>query len=219
MLLLPGVSSCTQAWADFFRSDHAAFVEEAAAAAAGGDEATLSALREELQARVWKAHTRTIDGGVLASQELLDALPAGERAFGLGWTRMVELLASVNWSTSLATLQRDGIGFLPARCIEKGVLDDMRISAPNELAAVIASQRLGALPLPLLQLSAAFWRRVARWRSARQRMPATLAKLTYGKKRALPPVLARLALLAILPKSVAEVAAWLALVFAWLRYA
>ena len=215
LLNAPGIASCTETWAEFWAVEHSSFVE--AASAAAGDDAKLDELRDDFQRKVWRAHTRTIEGGMLASEDLLNALPADERAFSLGWTRMVELLASVNWSTSLATLQKDGIGYLPSEVLQdEAVLEGMRTSAPKERAAVLASQQLGKMPLPLLKLVAAFWRRVARWRFARRRMPATLANLTYEKRR-LPLSLARLVVLAALPKSVIEAAAAaLALALGWL---
>ena len=73
--------------------------------------------------------------------------------------------------------------------------------------------RLSGAPRGGLRLASAVWRRVARWKGARRRMPATLDNLTYDKKF-LPLALARLVGLATAPRSLREAAGWLVLVAA-----
>lgn len=204
LAMQPGVRECTKAWESFWAVDFASFA--AAAADVAGDEAALSELRETLQSKVWAAHVQTIDAGVAASRHLLDNLPPGERAFGLGWCGMVELLASINWSTSLKALKRDGAGYLPSRSpITDDWMSTIRISAPYEHATVVATSSLSDVPTPVLKLTASFWRRVARSRAARAQMPRTLSNLTY-QKRWLPLALVRLLVLAAVPGSLAEAA-------------
>jgi hypothetical protein len=176
-------------------------------------EVAMDLLREELQRKVWWTHKVAMESGLAVSSEALAALPPDEAKFGLGWVKVVELLASVVWRTDLATLLRNGIGYLPSKRLVPGALEVMKEEAPKEHAAVRSAMRLSGAPRGGLRLASAFWRRVARWKGARRRMPATLDNLTYDKKF-LPLALARLVGLATAPRSLREAAGWLVLVAA-----
>ena len=78
--------------------------------------------RFKFQKEVWKAHTNvifaTIGYDVLDVKNApvrrrLELLPEPEQKFGLGWCRMVELLASLSYPTNLKSLLMDGAGYLP----------------------------------------------------------------------------------------------------------
>ena len=128
---------------------------------------------------------------------------------------MVGLLAAMNWPTSLSKLTRDGVGYLPLLTIDQPeTLTWLRTHAPKEHATLLATQSLASLPRPVLAASASFWRRAARWKTARRQFPAVLETLTFPAttlklKLAVPSALLRMVLFAALPKSAKEVAAWL----------
>ena len=204
----PAVQACSECWRDFWEQDHAAFVAAARKLQGGNSELELQALREELQRKVWLTHTQAMECGLRVSSEELKALPPDEAEFGLGWVKMVDLLASVVWKTDLATLLQGGIGYLPSQRLIPGAMATMAAEAPKEHAAVASALQLSAMPDMGLRLACLFWRRVARWRRARQRMPETLNNLVYGK-RFLPLSLARLVALAVAPRSLQDAVGWL----------
>lgn len=207
----PAVDVCSACWRDFFQYDHAEFVAAARQVPREAEfEGELDVLREDLQRAVWRAHKRAMESGLMVSSEALSALPPDEASFGRGWVNTVDLLASVCWQTSLATLLRDGLGYLPWKRLTPGALAALDADAPKEATSVRAAMALSALRPEGRRLAFAcgFWRRVAHWQKARRRMPETLYNLTYGK-RLLPLALARLLALAAAPRSRGEAAGWL----------
>ena len=75
--------------------------------------------RFRLQQQVWKAHTTVIHSMEASTKfhELLHLLPDPEQKFGLGWARLVEVLAASCFPTDLVTLRQDGAGYLPLKII------------------------------------------------------------------------------------------------------
>mmetsp|Transcript_54128 Transcript_54128/g.169032 ORF Transcript_54128/g.169032 Transcript_54128/m.169032 type:complete len:422 (-) Transcript_54128:54-1319(-) len=102
----PELAAARASWADVWRS-------VAHRAEASAERGLSPRERDELQGEVWQAHTATLQAASNLYAAQLDMLPPEEQAFGLGWSRFVEVLAAVRWRTDLDYLAQTGAGYLP----------------------------------------------------------------------------------------------------------
>jgi hypothetical protein len=114
------IQQCIECWADLFREPYSRYKSAVQHCNELGSDFVNA--RFEFQKEIWKAHTGVIHATVGSElqhlknpkiSEMLELLPDAERKFGLGWSRMVELLAGMCFPTHLQTLRRDGAGYLP----------------------------------------------------------------------------------------------------------
>lgn len=148
------------AWADWF-----------AYLASGARPDDLDALR----LRAWHAHLVCIEQASALFADAFAALPAPERDFALGWTRMVDFLGAAARPTDLAALE--GIDERPlAPCL---LSDTATVEALPENAAVTtrAIMALGQIPQAAFEKQNRFWRRAMRRRAMRERSSAIIAAM------------------------------------------
>ena len=152
--------------------------------------------RFKFQKEVWKAHTNvifaTIGYDVLDVKNApvrrrLELLPEPEQKFGLGWCRMVELLASLSYPTNLKSLLMDGAGYLPICIVTPEKLKEWQAKKnllsfcdKNRLEAVLVTHKLYQAPQVALQLVASFYRGVVQTPEIADSMPQAIKLMTSG---------------------------------------
>jgi hypothetical protein len=119
-------------------------------------------------------------------KKLLSHLPEPERKFGLGWCRMVEILAACCFPTDLVTLIQDGAGNLPVE-----IVTDERFEAWStctlqgqelkRFKSVLVTHSLLSTSDKSLHRMVLFWRRVVRTSDISRTMPTTIKDLSNGK--------------------------------------
>ena len=151
---------CIDRWSDLFREPYVKYKNAVSNLHQECPEFAMA--RFEFQKEVWKAHTAVIYATVGRHmkdieneqlQEMLQLLPEPERKFGLGWCRMVELLASLSYPTHLRTLMRDGAGYLPVEIVTPDLLKEWQSSLSamspydrRRLESIQAMHKLGMAP-------------------------------------------------------------------------
>jgi hypothetical protein len=152
----------------------------------------LHELRFQFQQELWKTHTSIIELAVNSprSKTLLMLLPGPERKFGLGWARMVDVLAASTFPTDLITIVQDGTGFLPFHIVtDKLAADWNGIEKSNDCRtfpvkcherAVRTTHQLADLENQLFHLVVKFWRRVVRDYNQSRNMPLRVNRLVHG---------------------------------------
>jgi Leg1 len=149
-------------------------------------------LRFRFQQEVWKAHTSVIETALASprSNSLLMKLPEPEQKFGLGWARMVDILAASTFPTDLVTLVQDGTGFLPFSVITDQTFagwKDIDRQSDKQLFAekchergVLTTHRLVDLDDKIFAKICGFWKRVVRVPEESRNMPQRVNCLVHG---------------------------------------
>ena len=187
---------CVHIWQQLFLNVYPAYKEKIRSALTndGGlhDDDNLQSIRFQFQQEIWKAHTSIIETAVNSpkSKALLGLLPEPERKFGLGWARMVDILAASTFPTDLITIVKDGTGFLPFHIVTDQVAADwIQIDARtdqrsfSELChqrAVETTHRLVDLRDNIFDLVVKFWSRVVRDAKASRNMPSRVNRIVHG---------------------------------------
>jgi hypothetical protein len=185
---------CVLAWEQLFSSVYPEYKERLLALDEGeldGDK--LQLLRFEFQQEIWKTHTSIIETALHSSRSnmLLKALPQPERKFGLGWARMVDILAATTFPTDLVSIVKDGTGFLPFHVVtdkvvtEWNTIDKSKDSSRSfsnlcHQRAVETTHRLADLDDNFFHLVVKFWRRIVRDVKASRNMPSRVNRLVHG---------------------------------------
>ena len=188
---------CVLIWQQLFSSIYPLYQEKISSALIEGElnDNNLQSLRFQFQQEIWKTHTRIIETAVNSprSKTLLMLLPEPERKFGLGWARMVDILAASTFPTDLITIVKDGTGFLPFHIVTDQVVVDwkkidksMDRRSFSELChqrAVETTHRLADLEDKWFHLVVKFWRRIVREAKASRSMPSRVNRLVHGSWR------------------------------------
>jgi hypothetical protein len=181
-------------WYDFFRQAYPEYREKLQAALESKDEidANLPLLRFQFQQELWKCHTSVIETAISSdrSNNLLQLLPEPERNLGIGWSRMVDVLAASTFPTDLMTLVEDGAGFLPYMIITDQVVKDWKSAGKrnNSRSFVLQNHRRSVQTTFQLvktddatrKAIARFWARVVRRPHASREMPGRVNRLVHG---------------------------------------
>jgi hypothetical protein len=185
---------CVFIWEQLFSSVYPAYREKIRSALIDGrlHDDSLQSLRYQFQQEIWKTHTRIIETAVNSpkSKALLMLLPEPERKFGLGWARMVDILAASTFPTDLVTIVKDGTGFLPFHIVTDQVVADWKkidsstdrrsFSELCHQRAVETTHRLADLNDKMFDRVVKFWSRVVRDRKASRNMPRRVNRLVHG---------------------------------------
>jgi hypothetical protein len=117
-------------------------------------------------------------------------LPSPERDFGLGWSRMVDILAASTFPTDLITLVEDGAGFLPKVVITdevvrqwNGIDEEKEQISFVELCgqrSVRTTHKLVRTDDDTLNTMVWFWSRVVRSPRTSRAMPVRVNRLVHG---------------------------------------
>jgi hypothetical protein len=116
-----------------------------------------------LQRLFWVAHAATVQVATRAAVPLVDTLPKGERAFALGWGKvMVKVLADVNFSTDRDFIGKLNTDLLPQRVCTAADLDLLSRSDLPEaqrataisIAALYEASDLSPVYTPVLEAGA-----------------------------------------------------------------
>lgn len=183
------VRTCIDNWAELFRVPYSEYKDKVsncnmlnnAFAKAGFD------FRKE----TWKAHTAVIYATVgtdhIQINEMLHLLPEPEQNFGLGFCRMVELLAALCFPTDLRTLLNDGAGYLPLEVVTDEKLchwktNKKHLAEPDRrrLASVETTHKLVKAPERALHMIAKFYQVVVQTPEIAESMPNTIVKMEFG---------------------------------------
>jgi hypothetical protein len=212
------VQRCIDAWEQLFRNGYLQYKNSIIGTnISDGEFSKRSFLYHH---KVWATHTAVIQRSVgmdpnhhanPVMADLLSLLPEPERNFGLGWCRMVDILAACCFPTDLRTLKVDGAGFLPIQVVSDEAFSKFQKnrSALTKIeqmryASVASTHRLIHSPEIALYLVALFWKRVVRTDSVRRSMPGLLNTLTHGKSTQKAYPLLRILSLFAWPRGVAE---------------
>jgi hypothetical protein len=152
--------------------------------------------RFQFQKEIWKAHTAVIyatmghqrkDADNEQLRQMLQLLPEPEQKFGLGWCRMVELLASLTYPTHMRTLMRDGAGYLPVTIVTPELLKEWQKSVSalskcdrRRLESIQVTHKLCRAPHRALLLVAGFYYGVVQTPEIAESMPRTIVTMTSG---------------------------------------
>jgi len=145
--------------------------------------------RFNLQKQVWKAHTEVIHScdGSERFNDLIQRMPTAEQNFGLGWAKMVEILAACCLPTDLVSLRQDGAGFLPLEILTDDQWSYLTANRnmltgaeKRRFTSVQTTHDLNAMPLSKRRKVVAFWERIARTDAISRSLPATIIKLYHG---------------------------------------
>ena len=185
---------CVHVWQQLFSNVYPAYREKVRSALSEGEgnDDELQLIRFQFQREIWNTHVRIIETAIKSSrsQNLLMLLPEPERKFGLGWARMVDVLAASTFPTDLITIVKDGTGFLPFNIITDEIAADWHkidkftdrrtFSEKCHQRAVKTTHRLADLDGKSFDLIVKFWRRVVRDAKASRNMPRLVNRLVHG---------------------------------------
>lgn len=209
----PGYQACVEVWYSFWTTSHVAFIQNYSISTNRNDQSSIMTLYKDL----WDFHTLIIQTSLPHAKRMEQYMPEYERAFGLGWCHMVELLAAMSWTwLSLEALMKHGAGFLPTTVLfNDDIMHDLEQNAPAEHKAALQIMELNTTTPQQLSTMCAFFQRLTRWETERLRMPETMKILDSNndddhsisfmlKTRTLIRVLFKVAL----PKSMWEITMW-----------
>jgi hypothetical protein len=190
------IRKCISSWAYFFRGPYSSFKKAVSDRSISDSQYELA--RFELQKEVWKAHTTVIRATVgtdvksidnVIMNEMLQLLPEPEQKFGLGWCRMVELLAALCFPTDLRTLFEDGGGYLPIEIVSDEKVKQWQLEASKKKLSEVDCCRLRSVentfklvdaPERALEVVGKFYRRVVQTPEIARSMPMTVIRTTHG---------------------------------------
>lgn len=205
-----GFQECVKHWKSFWDIHHREFV----ASMTGGNttEKQRKVALITLYQQLWRTHTKVILAGVAHAKDLEVQLPKEDRNIGLGWCQMVEMLAAMSWTQlSLKALCKFGVGYLPTvRLAGPETVEWIQHHRPKEYVTIQSLWQLKDTPPATIQKLCRFWSRVTRWDFQRDTMPRTLNTLSHGTGAAKVLAFTKILTLAIAPKSIPEVSAWVA---------
>jgi len=187
------VQQCVGAWEHLFNNGYIEFKDSI------HDNVSDETFRQhsfQFHQAVWEAHTSVIECVVgLDTQntinpimpEMLCLLTEAERNFGLGWCRMVDILAACCFPTDLVTLKQDGAGFLPIQIVSDEGYQTFQ-KTPSALSkmeqmrytSVKSTHELYGAPESALFIAGLFMKRVVQTNSVRRSMPRIVNGLTHG---------------------------------------
>jgi hypothetical protein len=225
------VRDCVTYWRDFFQCEYPNYQTRIRDATKQLDEKPITTnnikeedfqrLRFEFQKEVWKVHTKVIERAASSarSKQLLNVLPKAEQQFGLGWSRMVDILAASVFPTDLVTLIEDGSGFLPYNITmttalrqktPKVVIENpasyrdphtrRNLVAQSQQRSIDTTHQLVLLPDWALSTMVHFWSRVVRQPWISREMPARVNRLVHGSVKVKLKELFRVLVLFVKPK-------------------
>jgi hypothetical protein len=192
------VQECIASWQRLFEHSYPAYKEAIKNVSISRKE--FGSIRFQLQQDVWSAHTKVIehtigqDSSNVATMspraaKLLQFLPHPERDFGLGWCRMVEIIAACTFPTDLVSLVEDGAGFLPLQVVTQQRMDEWE-ATPNlngpearRFNSVVTMHKLLTASSESLHRMSSFWQRVVRTNDISRAMPSTTKQLANGTTR------------------------------------
>ena len=177
--------------------------------------------RFQLQQQIWTAHTQVICRTIgnasdaascksLRAAKLLQLLPTPEQEFGLGWCRMVEIIAACTFPTDLVSLLQDGAGFLPLTIVTPTCLQEWQtasnLSEPEakRWKSVQATHKLLVSSRESVSRMASICQRIVRSNTVSRSMPATIQLLSHGSPSVKLQQLGRLLYLFIRPRGMLE---------------
>ena len=130
---------------------------------------------DALRLRAWYAHLVCIDDAGALFADGFARLPAPERDFALGWTRMVDFLGAAAQPTDLSALE--GIDERPLAPVM--LQDQAVVQALPETAAITtrAIRALGQMEQAAFETQNRFWRRAMRQRKMRERSSDIIAAM------------------------------------------
>jgi hypothetical protein len=190
----PAVQQCISSWERLFRNAYQTFKENMSSQPLSNRDVADS--RFEFQRNAWMAHTNVIrytiglDSSNLERmtprlKKLLDHLPEPERKFGLGWCRMVEILAACCFPTDLVALIEDGAGNLPIEIVTDERFEEwstckLKGQALKRFESILVTHSLLSTSDTSLHRIVRFWHHVVRTSDISRAMPATIKELSNG---------------------------------------
>jgi hypothetical protein len=225
----PIVRRVIDAWATFWKDEVRTFVAETFKLAKTEDSSrtrTLSTSRQferlydAMNVREWAVHSLVFRLAVFEAtkgalpKRMMDSMPNSERKFALGFCKIVELFAALNWRTDLTTTLENGPGYMPLEVLHDG---DHKAAAgraqpsPAEQkrqTTVVEMHKLSLVGTESLGAMVSFWRRVGRWQSVRTHAGTTIHNLTHGTLWQKTQELSRVCLYFWLPASRWESTVW-----------
>lgn len=208
------IQQCIASWKHLFETAYQEYKDTMKSMTASSKE--FGSVRFKLQQKVWIAHTSvihyTIAGPKVSPRaaELLQKLPQPEQDFGLGWCRMVEIIAACTFPTDLVSLLQDGAGFLPLQIVTCEYLDEWEQSTTlhgpeaRRYNSVVVTHELLTSSAESLHRMASFWQRIVRTNDVSRAMPRTIRELATGTTRIKLQQLTRLFYLYVRPREVME---------------
>jgi hypothetical protein len=188
------VRACIDQWSDLFREPYRMYKN--AVSNLNQESHEFAMARFQFQKEIWKAHTAVIyatmghqrkDADNEQLRQMLQLLPEPEQKFGLGWCRMVELLASLTYPTHMRTLMRDGAGYLPVTIVTPELLKEWQKSVSalskcdrRRLESIQVTHKLCRAPHRALLLVAGFYYGVVQTPEIAESMPRTIVTMTSG---------------------------------------
>ena len=189
------IQKCIASWQHLFETAYGVYAENVKGVDISSKD--FGSARFALQQNVWIAHTSVIQYTIgedssnintmsPRAAELLQLLPIPERNFGLGWCRMVEIIAACTFPTDLVSLLQDGAGFLPLRVVtEKQIKEwqssrDLQDPDSRRFNSVEVTHKLLKASAASLHRMAAFWQRVVCSNDISRAMPTTIKQLANG---------------------------------------
>ena len=206
-----GFQKCVNIWQSFWSGPHKKFIDAISSESFSKDKA-IDILYKDL----WESHTGIIKASLPHAKVLEDRMPELEKQFGLGWCRMVELLAAMSWTLlSLDALLEHGAGQLPSCKLDEISMKFLKEHRKDEFKTANSMIDLYKARTSDISKMCSFYRRLAAWKVERQRMPNTMKILTSeGRTGVKICVVLRLIAVVLLPQSIVEFISWLFLIAA-----
>ena len=203
----PGFKKCVDIWESSWSEPHKEFLDNLSSGKSSKEQAI-----DTLYSELWSTHTLIIKTSLPHAKRLEDLMPELERNFGLGFCHIAELLEAMSWTfLSLEALMEIGGRYLPNLTLDEDTMISLKENRKNEYMAT--NQILDFYNARPVQLSImfGFFRRLARWKIERQRMPKTLKVLTTDESHITEKmiVLGRVVAKVVFPQSILEISLWI----------
>jgi hypothetical protein len=225
-------------WCTFFEGPHAEFVSRKV------DLTKHPYDVYPLYDKVLGVHTTTLAHSLAGAKHLEERQPPDDLKVGLGWSKMVELLAAMGWPLlSLDSIMKNGAGYLPIFRLErpmaaaaaesrvndsggvpKSTFSPLSVSSPTleylkvhrrkEYVTCKALFTLNETPHEKLRPVVQFLQRISKNNETRSELPQILDRVTHGSPILRSLLLIKLLGLAIIPQTVPESAAWVVTILA-----
>jgi len=145
-------------------------------------------------------------------KRLLEDLPKPERKFCIGFCKIVDLFAALNWRTDLTTTLENGPGFMPLEVLTDKVHPPPSTSCSKiegyRRKTVMEMHNLCDTSDEALQTMASVWKRVGRWEAVRRDVGSMIHGLSHGNIFVKTKELCRFAIYLCLPANTWEALLW-----------
>mmetsp|Transcript_25489 Transcript_25489/g.33804 ORF Transcript_25489/g.33804 Transcript_25489/m.33804 type:complete len:367 (-) Transcript_25489:99-1199(-) len=195
---------CVDIWTTFLSGPHQEYIESCTSSTALKDEAY-----DVYYTKLWEAHNNIIATSIQHAKRMEALLPEIERKFSLGFCRVPELLQAMSWThLGVDSLMRIGIGHLPSVFLR---MDDtlklLHETNVKEYKTTMQCIKYNEAKPEQLRRRFAFFRRLARWRIERERMPETMRMLKSDTTSTAQKmfILMRMLVKVVMPKAFLEV--------------